>query len=148
MKVILLKEMKDLGKNGQVVEVKDGYGRNYLIPYGFALVVTRENSKRLEQIQERRRKLLDKTKKEAFKLREKIENASLTITTHVKENGEIYGTIGEGQIAKALKNEEGINIEKEKISFPEPIKKIGAYKLDIELYPEVIASLRVWVVKK
>ncbi|MCK4809834.1 MAG: 50S ribosomal protein L9 [Candidatus Omnitrophica bacterium] len=148
MKVILLKDLKRAGKSGQVIEVKDGYGRNYLIPYGFALVVTKENFKRLEQIQEKERKLLEKKKEEALKLRQRVENVSLTITAHLKENGEIYGTIGEGQIAKALKNEEGINIDKEKISLLDPIKELGVYKVDVELYPEVIASLRVWVVKK
>ncbi len=147
MRIILLKEVARLGKKGDIVEVKDGYARNYLIPYGFALKATRENLKKFEELKRREEKLLEKRKREALKLKEKLEKISLTIQAEVKENDEIYGSIGQIQIKNALK-EEGIEIEKDKIQLEEPIKKLGVYKVKINLEKDVDAFLRVWVVKK
>ncbi len=147
MKIILIKDFPKLGKRGEVVEVKDGYARNYLIPQGFALKATRENFKRWEEIKRREEKRFQKKKEEALKLKEKIEGISVTITSQVKDDEEIYGSISEIDICKALRNE-GIEIDKKQIIIKEPIKKIGVYKVDVDLHPEVCASLRVWVVKK
>ena len=147
MRIILLKEVARLGKKGDIVEVKNGYARNYLIPYGFALKATRENLKKFEELKRREEKLLEKRKREALKLKEKLEKISLTIQAEAKENDEIYGSISQVQIKNALK-EEGIEIEKDKIQLEEPIKKLGVYKVKINLEKDVDAFLRVWVVKK
>ncbi len=147
MRIILLKEVARLGKEGDIVEVKNGYARNYLIPYGFALKATRENLKKFEELKRREEKLLEKRKKEALKLKEKLEKISLTIQAEVKENDEIYGSVGQVQIKNTLK-EEGIEIEKDRIQLEEPIKKLGIYKVKINLEKDIDAFLRVWVVKK
>jgi len=147
MRIILLKEVARLGKKGDIVEVKDGYARNYLIPYGFALKATRENLKKFEELKRREEKLLEKRKKEALKLKERLEKTSLTIQVEAKENDEIYGSVGQIQIKNALK-EEGIEIDKDKIQLEEPIKKIGVYKVKINLEKDIDAFLRVWVVKR
>ena len=147
MRIILLKEVARLGKKGDIVEVKNGYARNYLIPYGFALKATRENLKKFEELKRREEKLLEKRKREALKLKEKLEKISLTIQAEAKENDEIYGSIGQVQIKNALK-EEGIEIDKDKIQLEEPIKKLGVYKVKINLEKDIDTFLRVWVVKK
>ena len=147
MKVILLKNIDRLGKKGELVEVKDGYARNYLIPQGLVLQSTKDNFKKLEIIKNKEKKLLAKYKDEAMALKERIEELSLTIATQAKDEHEIFGSIGEGQILKALTNE-GIPEEKLKLSFSEPIRKLGVYNLEVTLHPEVTAMVRVWIVKK
>ena len=147
MKVILIKDIEKLGKCGEVVEVRDGYARNYLIPQGLALHASKENFQRLERIKEKERKLLERKKKQALQLKEKIEKLSLTIPVGVKEGEDIYGSVGSAQISKLLKSE-GIEIEENKIILAEPIRKLGVYSIEIELHPQVKGSLRVWVVKK
>jgi len=147
MKVILIKDVKKLGKCGEVVEVKDGYARNYLIPQGLVLYANKENLQRLEKIKEREKKLLEKKKEQALQLKEKIEKLSLTIPVEVKEGEDIYGSVGSVQVSKLLKSE-GIDIEEDNIIIAEPIKKLGVYSIEIKLHPQVKGSLRIWVVKK
>lgn len=147
MKVILIKDIEGLGKKGEVVEAKDGYVRNYLIPYGFALKATKDNFKRLEIIKNKEKKLLERQKKKAEALKETIEKISVTVAVEVKDGDDIYGSIGEPQLLKALKNE-GIPIEKIKLFLPQPIRKLGVYNIEVKLHPQVTSFLRVWVVKK
>lgn len=147
MKVILLKTIRRLGNENDVVEVKDGYGRNYLIPEGFALRAVKENFKKLEEIKKKRVKLAQKAKEDALAQRSRLEKISVTITAEVKEEEEIYGSVGKMHIAKALE-EEKVKVDKEQIILEEPIRKLGVYNLKVKLYPEVEAEIRVWIVKK
>jgi large subunit ribosomal protein L9 len=147
MKVILIKNVEKLGKEAETVEVKDGYARNFLLPRGLALMAEKNNFKELEALKKKRIKIGEKEKKEALGLKEKIESISLTITAEIKAKEDIYGSISEPQILRALK-EEGIELEKEKIALNEPIRKLGVYTLKVHLHPEVEANLRVWVMKK
>ena len=147
MKVVLLKDSGKLGNEGDSVEVKEGYARNYLIPQGMALEASDKNFKRLQEIKKARVKTAQREKQNFFGLKEKIEKISLTISAEAKDDEELYGTIGEAQILKQLKAE-SIDLEKGKLILDEPIKKVGVFNLDVKLHPEVIASLRVWVVKK
>jgi len=147
MKVIILKDIKKIGKQGEVIEVKDGYARNYLIPNGFALVANKDNMQRLEKIKKTRMLLEEKEQGEALKIKEKLDNTSVTITVEAKENDEIYGSINEAHIVKALK-EEGFELERKQIKLDTPIKKLGAYSVEIKLYTGVESKLRVWIVKK
>lgn len=147
MKVVIVQDMKKLGKIGKTVEVKDGYARNYLIPGGFALPATKENFQKLEELKKRENKRVEGQKKKVLGLKKKIEEISLTMISEVKEDEEIYGSIGEPQILKSLKDE-GIEIEKGALVLESPIKKLGVYNISITLHPEVVANLRVWVVKK
>ncbi len=147
MRVILLKDLKKLGKEGDIAEVKDGYGRNYLIPQGIALVAADGNFKRLEEIKRVKTKAEEKKRQDFLKVKEKIEKVSLTITAEVKKDEELYGTISEAQILKLLQAE-GIELDKSALVIEEPISKLGVYNLKVYIYPEVEATLRVWVVKK
>lgn len=143
----MLKEFRKLGKSGDVVEIRDGYARNYLIPRGVALEATKANFQRIEQIQSRQNKALKKKEEWASQLKEKIEKISLTITSEAKDDDELYGSIHMAQIEKGLEAE-GINLDPGSIVIPEPIKKLGVYNLEVKLHPSVHATLRVWVVKK
>lgn len=147
MQVILLKDSKKLGKEGDTVEVKDGYARNFLIPQGLALIVTEGSFKRLEEMKNVKAKAEKKKKKGFSKLKEEIEKISLTITAETKGEEELYGTINETQILKLLQSE-GVELNKDALVMEEPINKLGVYNLKINVYHGVEATLRVWVVKK
>ncbi len=147
MKVILLKDAGKLGSEGDDVEVKDGYARNYLIPQGIALEASDKNFKKLQEIKKARLKIAEKEKERFLELKERIKKVSLTITAEAKENEELYGAISEAQILKQLKTE-GIDLQKGQLVLDEPIEKLGVFNLEVKLHSEVKASLRVWVVKK
>ena len=147
MKVILLKDLRKLGKEGEVAEVKDGYARNYLLPQGLAFMDTPRNFKRLQEVKRTRSKMEERKRQSFLKAREQIEKVSLTIPVEAKENDELYGTISQAQILKLLKAE-GVDLDKDKLILEEPITKLGVYSLKVDIYPEVEAVLRVWVVKK
>jgi len=147
VKVILLKDLKKLGKEGDAVEVKDGYGRNYLVPHGFALKAIERNFKRIEEIKRIRVKTEEKKKQNFFKLKEAIEKISLTVTAEVKDDEELYGAISETQVLTLLRSE-GVELEKGTLVIEEPINKLGVYNLKVNVYPGMEATLRVWVVKK
>ncbi|OPX30492.1 MAG: 50S ribosomal protein L9 [Candidatus Omnitrophica bacterium 4484_171] len=147
MKIIILKDIKKIGKQGDVADVKDGYARNYLIPNGFALVADKDNMQRLEKIRKTRMLMENKEHNEALRIKERLDNTSITLTVEAKEDDEIYGSINETHIVKALK-EEGFELERKQIKLDAPIKKLGAYSLDIKLYTGIESKLRVWIVKK
>jgi large subunit ribosomal protein L9 len=147
MKIILIKDVEKIGKVGDILQVKDGFGRNLLIPCGLALIANETNLKRLNDMKKKKLKIEEKEKCALIELKQKIEAVSLTITAEVKEHDEIYGSISEVQILRNLQ-EEGIELTKEKIILSEPIKRLGVYTAKIRLHPEIEAGLRVWVVKK
>lgn len=145
MIVILEKDVKGVGKAGEVVKVSDGYARNMLIPRGLAIEATDNNLKSLEKqkaIQEEQRK---KELAEAKLLAEKINKLNVEIITRSGEGGRLFGSITSKDIADALMDQHKIGIDKRKIILDSPIKQMGVYKLDIKLYPEVTAKIKVTV---
>lgn len=148
MKVILLKNIGKWGKEWDTVDVKDGYACNYLIPQGIAIKMEKGNIKRIEELKRQRIKEIEGKMKNLQALKDHLGKISLTITTQVKNEEEIYGSITETQILKLLKDEEKIELEKGKIELSEPIKKVGVYNLKVHLNPDIEASLRLWIVKK
>ena len=147
MKIILLADLGKLGKEGDIAKVKDGYGRNYLIPQGIALEATNSNFKKLDGIKKAKNKLVKKEKDKFLKIKDDIEKISLTITTEAKENEELYGSINEAQILKLLKAE-GIDLDKNMLVFETPIDRLGVFTVKINLHQGVTAIFKVWVVKK
>ena len=145
--VILRKDVRNLGKAGQIVKVKDGYARNYLIPKGYAYLATKQNIKLWEEEQNRRRKQVEKEKQKALELAERIKTLSINIAAEANDEDTLYGSITEVHIANALQ-EEGIQVDKEAIVLPTAIKKLGIYNIEVELHPEVTATLKLWVVRK
>jgi len=147
MEIILTRDVEKLGKAGEVVKVKDGFGRNFLIPRGLAMPSTAVNLKRLEAEKEKSLRQLEKAKLAAGELRDKLANLSLTIAVLAQEDEKIYGSITAAEIAQALK-EEGLDIAKSAIILEEPIKALGIFEIPVKLHPEVSTKIKVWVVKK
>jgi large subunit ribosomal protein L9 len=147
MEVILNKDVNRLGKAGEVVKVKDGFARNFLLPNGLAILKTQANLKKLEQEKERRFFELEKAKKQAEGLKDRLANLSLTIPVLIQEEDKFYGSITPLDLAAALK-EEGFDIDKNSILLDEPIKSLGRYEVSVKLHPEVLAKIKIWVVKK
>jgi len=147
MEVILNKDVDRIGKAGQVVKVKDGFARNFLLPNGLAVPVTSANIKKLEQEKQQRALQLEKTKREAEELKEKLARLSLTIPVLTHEEDKLYANITSHDLAVALK-EEGFDIDKNSIILDEPIKALGIYEVPVNLHPEIPAKIKVWIVKK
>lgn len=147
MEVILREDVERLGKSGQVVKIKDGYARNFLIPKGLALKATSDNLKRVEE--EKRIKAIrkDREKREAQTLAEKLASISCTISVEVQEDGTLYGSVTGADIANALESD-GFKIDKKTVILDEPIRELGIYRVRMKLHPEVTTELKVWVVKK
>jgi large subunit ribosomal protein L9 len=147
MKVILRKNFDQLGKVGDIVNVKDGYGRNYLIPRQIAYQATKGNILALE---EEKKQIVKKEVKEleaAQKLSAEIEKVSITIPVKVGEEDKIFGTVTSQMIADSLK-EKGFDVEKRKIEITEPIKALGIYSVSVKLHPSVVAIVKTWVVRE
>lgn len=147
MKVILLRDYKGLGEKDQVVDVKDGYARNFLIPQGIAKEATPQVLRELEQkrlAEERRRQ---RQRQRLEELKKKLAKVSITINVKTGEEGKLYGAVTTIDIAKALK-EEGFEIDRHAIILEEPIKELGVYQVPIRLAPDLEAKVKVWVVKE
>ena len=146
MEVILKEDIKNLGEIGDVVSVKPGYGRNFLVPQGKAVFATADNLKNLEKQKEELRK---KQEGELSILREKaqtFEGLKLTIEANVTEEGTLYGSIGIIDIANAA-NEKGIELERSYINMPDgPIKMIGSHDVELLFHPEIQVIINVEVV--
>lgn len=147
MEVILSQDIDRIGKAGCVVKVKDGFARNFLIPNGLALSVTPANLKKLEQEKQRKTLQLEKIKKEAEELKGQLERSSLTIPVLTHQDDKLYAGITALDLTNVLKDE-GLNIDKNLIMLDEPLKSLGIYEVSVNLHPEVIAKIKVWIVKK
>ena len=147
MEVILKQDVPKIGKSGAVIKVKDGYARNFLIPNGLAVSVTPENLKKLEEEKQRKILQLEKIKKEAEAIKAKLDSFSLTLPALIQEDDKLYGSITAQDIAAALK-EEGFDVEKGSIIIDEPIKSLGIYEVPIKLHSDILAKVKVWIVKK
>lgn len=147
MKVILTQDITGLGSIGDLITVKDGFGRNYLVPQGKALQATSQNMKKLEHQKRQIREKIDKAKREAERLAARIESVSCTVAKAVGEEDKLFGSVTGMDIEASLKLE-GVEIDRKKINLPEPIKSLGIYNIPIKLHPEVTAVLKLWVVKE
>lgn len=147
MKVILRKNFDQLGKVGEVVSVKDGYARNYLIPRGIAYQATAGNIRSLEEEKKQIQKREAKELQDAQTFATELEKVSITIPVKVGEEDKLFGSVTSQMIADAL-NEKGYDIDKRKIEVTEPIKALGIYSVSIKLHPSVNAVVKTWVVRE
>ncbi len=144
MKIILKKEVASLGEAGDVVEVKSGYGRNYLIPQGFACAATPSSLKQLEETKRQRAHKEAKLVADAEALAAKIAATPVTVSVKVSESGKIYGSVTTAQVEEALKAA-GIEVDKKNITLGE-IKTVGEYEGSVKCYKAVKAVVKVTVV--
>jgi len=147
MKVILTEEIEAIGQPGDLLTVKDGYARNYLLPNNKAVKATTQNMKQLEHQKRFVGEKLNKIKSEAEKLAKKLEKTSCTITKPAGEEDKLFGSVTSADICENLKNE-GIEIDKKKISLDAPLKELGIFNIPVKLHPEITATLKVWIVKE
>ena len=147
MQVILLEDVPSLGKIGDMVKVSDGYGRNFLLPRKKAVLATEKSVKALEHQKRLVQHRIGKEKKDAEKLAQEIGKLSCTFTKAVGESGKLFGAVTSMEIEGFLK-ENGIEVDRKKISLEEPIKSLGMFTVPIKLSAEVTAHLKVWVVQE
>lgn len=145
MKVILLKDIKGLGKAGELVDAKDGYARNFLFPRKAALEATEENLKNWEEEKRIQRETEAQNIKEAEELKKVLEGKTLHINAKGGDKGRLFGAITSLDIAKRLAEEYSIDVDKRKIDLKENIKSEGEYKVPFKLYQGVVAELKVEV---
>jgi len=146
MKVVLLEDIPKLGKMGDLIQAKDGYARNYLLPKKLAVPANPQNLKTLEHQKTLLTQKQNRIKRDAEKLAQKIEKISCTISKPAGEEDKLFGSVTSLDIESSL-NEEGLKIDRKKILLEEPIKSLGIYKAPIKLHPEVTANIKIWVVK-
>jgi large subunit ribosomal protein L9 len=145
MKVILTQEVSNLGTIGEVVNVRNGYARNFLLPRGLAAVANEANQAQLahhKRILEKRR---EKALAEAKALAAKIEKISVTVAKQVGEDEKIFGSVTTGELEDLLKAE-GVDVSKKEISLLDEVKKVGVYSAQVKLHKDVLAKFKVWVV--
>jgi large subunit ribosomal protein L9 len=147
MKVILRQDFEQLGKTGEIVEVKRGHARNFLIPKGIALSANEKNLRILEEEQKRLTIKKDRDKIKSEKLAVQLAKVSCTASVQVGEEDRVFGSVTSQDISNLLK-EKGYDIDRRKIILDEPIKALGIYDIPIKLHPEVDLKVKVWVVKK
>jgi len=147
MKVILRQDKENLGNVGDIIEVKDGYARNYLIPKNIAMKVSKGNLKILEEEKRQEKIKENKEKVNAERIAKDLEKISLTASVAVGEEDRIFGSVTAQTIADLLK-EKGYDIDKKKILLDEPIKSLGIYTIKVKIHPEVEGKVKVWVVKE
>ena len=143
MKVILLDNIKGVGRKDDIIEANDGYARNFLIPKGKAIEANNANLSKLRSKQSSNEHKLELEKQEAEKIKEKLSDLTLEIKVKVGENGKIFGGVTSKEIAENLKAQKNIDIDKKKIVVKETIKNVGVQVVDIKLFPGIIGKLKI-----
>jgi len=147
MDVILREDVEKLGSAGDVVTVKDGYARNYLLPRGLAYPATDGNRRRLESEHKSRARRVEAEVGQAKELAARLEAVSLSFSMKAGEGDKLFGSVTTHDVAERLKAE-GFDVDKKAVELEEPIKALGVYKVPIRLHPDVKPEVRVWVVKE
>ncbi|MCW2872001.1 50S ribosomal protein L9 [Actinacidiphila oryziradicis] len=145
-KIILTNEVSGLGAAGDVVDVKPGYARNYLIPRGFAIAWTKGGEKDVEQIRRGRRIREIHTIEQANSVKGQLEGVKVKLATRAGEAGRLFGSVTPADIASAIKAAGGPDVDKRRVEVGSPIKTLGSHKVSVRLHPEVAASLDIEVV--
>jgi len=143
MKVVLIKDVPGYGTFGDVVNVKDGFANNYLIPRGLALPATEGNIKHVQEILKQKRRKLEREKAKAQEIAEKINGLVIEIARPVGVTGKLYGAVTVSEIADKIKELADVEVDRKKIMLKAPIKNVGRYNLTVKLHPEVSATITV-----
>ena len=146
MEVILRQAVENLGKPGDVVKVKNGYARNYLLPHDLAYEATPGNLKRIQLERDRLEAAENQRRETAQQLAARLEQVSLTFSARVGDEGKLFGSVTATDIAQQLE-QQGFHIEKRQIDLHDPIKALGVYRVPVRLHADVKPEIRVWVIK-
>lgn len=144
MKVIFLQDVKGKGKQGEIKEVSEGYGRNYLLPRHLAVEANQGNLKQLEAKKKGEEKQAEKEYEEALALKETLEKMEVSLSAKAGEGGRLFGSVTSKQIVQALKKDK-INLDKRKLELDDPIRTLGYTNVPVKLHPKVTATLKVQV---
>lgn len=145
--LILLEDVKNLGKLGDQVRVSDGFARNFLLPKGTAAPVTQDTLQKLDKMKREREKQYAEEMAAAQSLRDRLAEESITIPMEANEQDKLYGSVGPVQIAEALKAK-GFEIDADTVVINSPIRELGVYEVELQLHSEVTASVKLWVVRR
>jgi large subunit ribosomal protein L9 len=145
MKVILLQDVKSLGKKGQIVDVSDGYARNYVLPKKVGVEATDKNKNELKLQKQHEDKLAAQRLAEAKELAARLDTLTIQVTMKAGENGKVFGSVASKEIAEQANKQHGLTLDKKKIVLEEPIKSFGTHEVAIKLHPEVTGKLHVQV---
>ena len=147
MKVILQQDVRGQGKKGQLVEISDGYARNFLLPRKLAVPATAENINTMKQQEKARQAQMAAEKAEAQALAEKLQGIQVKLAAKAGEGGRLFGAVTSKEIAEALSTQFGLNITKTKLVLDEPIKACGGYQIKAKLGYEIVGTVNVLVVE-
>jgi len=145
VELLLAENVPSLGKQGDIVRVKHGFARNYLVPQGLATLATEENKKAVEMHRQRQQAMLDAKLAGLRKLADDVSKYSVTIEANANKEGHLFGSIGPRDISESLVKA-GFDVQPEHIKMDGPIKELAMYTVKIELHPELISDVKVWVV--
>ena len=148
MEIILLQDVEKVGDKHTIVSVKNGYGRNYLIPQGMALIANRTNRRRLADLQRREDAMNQKRLGSYEQMAEKLKDAVLKIGAKAGTSGKIFGSVTNIQLAAALKEQYGVEVERKRVILPDEVKTIGSYEATLNLHPEVQPVVKFEVVEE
>lgn len=141
MKLILTQEVENLGIPGDIVEVKDGYGRNFLVPRGMAIAWTKGGEKQIEQIKRAREVRTVRNLDHAKEIKGQLEGLKVAIAAKAGESGQLFGRITEKEIAEAIKKAGGPEVDRRRIEVAAPVKHLGQHSAVIAIHPEVVATV-------
>lgn len=145
MKVILLEDVKSLGKQGEIVNVSDGYARNMILPRKLGVEATPKNLNDLKLKKANEEKVARENLEAARAFARELENKEVTVTLKVGEGGKIFGSVSSKEISEAARDQLNLEIDKKKLVLPSPIKNLGVTQVPVKLHPKVTGSLKVWV---
>lgn len=145
MKVILNEDVKKVGKKGEIVEISDGYARNFIIKKGLGVEATGANMNNLKLQKQNEEKIAAQNLEDAKELKTAIEEKAVTLTMKAGEGGKPFGSVSSKEIAAAYKEQHNIELDKKKIQLPETLKSFGSFEVPIKLHPQVSATLNVKV---
>ena len=145
MKVILLEDVKSLGKKGEIVNVNEGYARNFILPKKLGVEADAKNLNDLKLKKANDEKVAKEQYEAALALKEKVEEAQVNLTIKTGEGGRTFGSVSSKEIAAAASSQVGLELDKKKIHLPEPIKTLGTHNVTVKLHPKVTAELKVKV---
>ena len=145
MQVILLEDVKSLGKKGDIVKVSDGYARNFVLPKKLGVEATEKNKNELRLQKKHEEKVAAQKLADAKELAAQLEGKKIALKMRAGENGKVFGSISGKEIAAAAKDQFGLELDKKKIQLPDPIKSFGMHEVPIKLHPQVTGRLYVLV---